>query len=107
MESDFTPQDSERLFAVKIREELDGYYEEICRYHEMEPDQVLISVSGLSARLIAIRAELQRSGSQRANRLRTSEVDPLLAHLELQSRLHSRLVSVRTLDWDMTKGAPA
>lgn len=97
-------QDRDRTCVAACRAELDLYYDEIVKYQNMEPDQVLLSVSGLTARLIAIRADLLRSGSVRANRLRTTEVDPLLDHLELQHKIHSRLIATRQLDWDMSKG---
>jgi hypothetical protein len=92
---------------LKFRSELDRYYAEILSYQGMEPDQVMISVSGISARLTGIRAQLCRSPSQRANRLRTSEVDPLLEQLDLQFRIHSRLLAMRQFDFEVTRGAPS
>lgn len=94
----------EREFVAGYANELDDYYKQILLFQGMEPDQVLLVVSGISARLVAIRAELVRSGSQRANRLRTTEIDPLIEHLKLQFQLHSRLIAVRQLDWELSKG---
>ncbi len=56
--------------------ELDSYYVKLMEFETSEPDEVLAAVSAMSARLTGIRAELQRAGSQRANHLRTKEVDP-------------------------------
>jgi hypothetical protein len=92
---------------VRVRAELDRYYADITTYEQLEPDQVLISISGITARLVGIRAELQRSNSHRAGHLRTAEVDPLLEHLDLQFKIHSRLVSCRQMEWEMTRGAPS
>jgi uncharacterized small protein (DUF1192 family) len=91
---------------LRVRAELDQYHAEILNYAQMEPDQVMISVSGISARLTGIRAEISRTGTQWANRLRTSEIDPLLAQLDFQFRVHSRLLSVRELDQRMAGGQP-
>ena len=88
----------------KIRQELDEYYEMIVGFPQWEPDQVLLAVSGISARLVVIRAQLSRSGLAKAQKLRTTEVEPLLTHLEMQFRVHSRLISMRRLDYDLSGG---
>ena len=99
-------RDQERLVIAVYRQEIDEYVEQIQTFHMVEPDQVLLAVSAIAARLVAIRVELQRSGSQRANKLRTSEIDPILDHLDQQFRIHSRLLAVRDLDFRMSGGAP-
>jgi hypothetical protein len=94
----------DRIAVAAYRDELDDYYRQIVQFREMEPDLVLLTVSGISARLIAIRAQLVRSSSQRANKLRTSEIDPLIDHLKQQAQLHSRLITMRQLDWQLSGG---
>lgn len=89
------------------RGELDTYYEQIKGFRDQEPDSVLVIISGISARLTGMRADLQRQGSASANSLRTKEVDPLIDALDFQFKIHSRLLSVRQLDWEMTRGAPS
>jgi hypothetical protein len=96
----------ERQRIECLKRELDEYYQQILGFHMAEPDQVLLAVSGIAARLVGIRAEIMRGGSQRANKFRTSELDPLLDHLEQQFRIHSRLLTVRDLDFRMSGGAP-
>jgi hypothetical protein len=91
-------------FLGILRKELDGYYETIVQFPEMEPDQVLLAVSGISARLVYIRAQLLRSGAMKAQKLRTSEIEPLIEHLERQFRVHSRLISMRQLDFQLSGG---
>lgn len=99
--------DPERLIIQEFRNELDGYYQMVASFAAVEPDQVLLMISSIGARLIYIRAQLQRSNSQRATRFRTTEIDPMLDHLDMQMRVHSRLISMRTLDWEMSgKGQP-
>lgn len=97
-------RDQERPVIAAYRREIDEYIEQIQSFHMAEPDQVLLAVSAVTARLVAIRVELQRSGSQRANKLRTSEVDPILDHLDQQFRIHSRLLAMRDLDFRMSGG---
>lgn len=90
----------------KIRKELDEYYETIVQFPQWEPDAVMLAVSGISARLVVIRAQLTRSQLAKAQKLRTTEIEPLLTHLEMQFRVHSRLVSMRRLDFDLSGGQP-
>lgn len=90
-----------------LRDELSGYYERLKKFRDTEPDSVLIEISGISARLTEMRAVLQRQGNANANSLRTKEVDPLIEALDFQFKIHSRLLSVRQLDWEMTRGAPS
>lgn len=99
-------REEDRQSVNALRRELDEYYEMCRQFHEMEPDQVLLQVSGIAARLVEMRAFLVRSGSQRANKFRTSEVDPLLDHLKAQAVWHSRLISVRALDLEMSGRQP-
>lgn len=94
----------ERKAIETLRNELDEYYDIAKRFHLLEPDQVLLQVSGISARLVEIRATLHRSGSQRATKFRTAEIDPLLDNLRLQAQLHSRLIAVRDLDFRLSGG---
>jgi hypothetical protein len=97
-------RDDDRQWVLVLRQELDEYYEMIKLFHASEPDQVLLQVSGISARLTEMRAILMRNGGQRANKFRTSEVDPLLDQLKLQAQLHSRLIAVRDLDFRLSGG---
>ena len=91
-------------YLNSVMAELDGYYAELQKYETMEPDEVLLSVSGLLARLTAIRAECIRSQSQRANKLRTNEIEPLISALDQQFKIHSRIQTIRELDYKITSG---
>lgn len=88
-----------------VQQELDGYYKRMQQYPSMEPDEVMLDLSGIAARLTEIRSQLVRDGGQRTNALRTREVDPLLEQIDLQFKLHSRIQSIREFDWRMTNGA--
>ena len=85
-----------------IRTELDDYYTGMRQYSGMEPDQVMLDLSGVAARLTEIRAFLVRDNSQQANALRTKEIDPLLTQIDIQFKLHSRIQAIREFDLKMT-----
>lgn len=89
--------DPNRLGAYMA--ELDAMRAVIVDYVKQDPSDVLLSISGLSARLTEIRADLQRSSSQICTALRTREVDPLRDELELQFRVWSRRIAL--LEWEL------
>lgn len=71
---------------------------------EMEPDQALRAISAMSARCTELSVHLHRvEGKREWTRIRTMQVDRLLIELDRQSRIASRLLAVRQLDWDQTK----
>ena len=87
-----------------VSTEIDDYLRLIQTFGSCEPDEVLRQVSAVSARLTYLRIQLIREGNQRANRVRTQELDPLMDNLDMQFKIASRLLTVRQLDWDMAKG---
>jgi hypothetical protein len=88
----------ERSWLAGLRAELTQYYAAVRAYDSWEPDQVLLSISGIGGRLIEMRADCIRDGGARATALRTKEIDPLLDHLDFQFKIHSRIVSIREFD---------
>lgn len=88
----------------RLRMEFDGYYARLRQFESLEPDQVMLEVSAVAARLTEVRAQLLRDHGQRATRLRLDEVDPLLEQLDFQFKIHSRLQSVRDLDFRLSGG---
>lgn len=87
-----------------VTSEVDDYLRLLQTFGSAEPDEVLRQVSAVTARLTYLRVQLIREGGQRANRLRTQELDPLMENLDMQFKIHSRLISVRQMDWDISKG---
>lgn len=87
--------------------ELDVYYRTAKLFHEQQPDEVLSQCSAISARLTEMRAMTQRSSASRAASVRTREIDPLIAQIDFQFKVHSRLLTQHELDWRMTGGAPS
>jgi hypothetical protein len=70
----------------------------------MEPDQIMVTLAGISARVIEIRANLVRREDRISQKLRTMEVEPLVDECDRQFKLWSRIQSIRELDWKMSGG---
>ena len=85
--------------------ELDQMRAQVAQFTEKDPDEVLLTISGLSGRLAEIRAQLQRSNSQRCTALRTREVDPLREELDLQFRVWSRRIALMEWEAKLSGGA--
>lgn len=101
------PTGLESVRFSSLQSELDSYYAKLVEFDSLEPDEVLAAVSSMSARLTGIRAELHRTGSQRANMLRTKEIDPLISSLDFLYKVHSRLHSIKVAEYQMSMGQPA
>lgn len=93
-----------RSLIEALRSELDGYYAMARKWAHLEPDVVLMELSAITARLTEVRAHLNRDNGQRANRLRISEIDPLLEECDRQFKIHSRLIAMHQLDWEVARG---
>lgn len=87
-----------------LRTEMNGYYAEAKEYKGWEPSQVLLHISGVSARLMEMRAALIRCNNKAATSFRTQEVDKLIEHLDMQFKIHSRLLTSRELEFKMSGG---
>lgn len=79
--------------------ELDDMRARVVGFVDEDPADVLAAISGISGRLAEMRAQLQRSNSQRASALRVREVDPLREELDLQFRVWSRRIAV--MEWEL------
>ena len=100
-----TPATEERIWLQSVRQELDDYCVAMEKFATSDPATVMADISSIHARLVGIRVALQRSGSQRANSLRTREVDPLIDALEFQFKCSSRIIALADQEWRMAGGA--
>lgn len=106
------PADGDRTSSTELvrsfAAELNGYYTVIRSYPNLEPDEVLRSLSGVSARLTEMRAVCcrlsDRGDCRSADKLRIKEIDPLLEECDRQFKYHSRIQTTRELDWRMAGG---
>lgn len=92
-----------------VRQEIDDALEQMREFWMHEPDEVMRLVSGHAARLVEIRVQIQRVEDAYPvwKRVRTKEVEPVLDELQSQFNIASRLVTVRQLDWEMSRGQGA
>lgn len=72
-----------------------------------EPDVVMRDVAAYSARVTELEVHLLRVETKRRDykQIRTLQCGPLLAELDRQFKIASRLVEVRRQDLDMIRGA--
>ena len=93
---------------AQVEAELDTIVAAVCGFHTREPDLVMTQISAYSARLTELAQQLVRvEGRYREyKQLRTLQVERLLAELERQFKIASRLVEVRRQDLDLLRGAP-
>lgn len=89
-----------------VSEELLEYHRTNQKFSQMEPEEVLSLISSITARLTYLRACLMQSGNQRATKLRTTNLDPLLQNLDLQFKIASRQLTSRQFEYEITRGAP-
>lgn len=92
---------------LAMRRELDTYWVSLRGFAEMEPDQVLIALSAFTARVGEMRTHCYRDGGRLATRLRLDELEPFIEECDRQFKFHSRLQSIRELDWRMAGGSPS
>lgn len=84
-----------------IRQEVDDAHNDMRKFYQQEPDEVMRLVSGHLARLVEISKEIRRiEGTARhLKAIRTNEIDPAMQALFQQFQIHSRLESVRETDF--------
>lgn len=91
---------------VAATRELSEYHAANQKFSGMDPDEVLVMISAITARLTYLRSCLSDTGSQRARKILSSNLDPLMSNLDLQFRIASRRLTARQFDFEVTRGAP-
>lgn len=88
-----------------VEDEIDLMLRTMREFHGMEPDQVLMMSSALSARASEMAVHLQRLENKHREwrQLRTMQVNVVLAELDRQFKQHSRLVEVRRQDLELNR----
>jgi len=91
---------------IKIwREELVGYLEDYYSYRELDqPIEILKRLSAYSARARYMRNVCIRSGNKVASSFRLEEIDPFLNETEFQFKIWSRIASISSQEWEMSRG---
>lgn len=83
--------------------ELGAYFAEMVKFEGMDPAEIFLRLSAFTARASEIRL-MSQNESRRGQSFRTQAVDPFLEECERQFRYHSRVASMRELEWKMTGG---
>lgn len=89
-----------------VRGEVDDVLADMKEFYRAEPDQVMAAVSAHMARLIEISIRIGRiQVTNRHWKPVGDEVDKVISGLREQFQVASRLITVRQLDQDITRGA--
>lgn len=90
----------------QARAEVDGAFQDMLMFEQMEPDEIMRRAGGHSARLSSIRVRAMRVEDFKRywKDVRVRELEPALEQLQHQFATASRLHSVRELDWRMEQG---
>lgn len=90
-----------------VRDELDEINGEMKDFPDEEPDEIMRSCSGFSARLVEIRRRIHRIEDHLPHwkQVRTQEVTPLIEETRYQHEVASRILTQRKFDWEMERGS--
>lgn len=84
------------------RAELDQYFATMREFRMMEPDEIFVALSGFTSRASEIRSRLVRVESRSNQAFRTREIDPFLEECDRQFKLWSRVVSVQSIEAELS-----
>lgn len=88
-----------------VEDEIDLMLRTVRTFWEMEPDQVMRMASAITARCTELLVHLHRAeGKREWSRIRTMQVQPLLAEMDRQFKVASRLLEVRRQDMMLEMG---
>lgn len=92
------------ISKAHVEAEIDLILRTIRLFWGMEPDQVMRTISGISARLTELGVHLHRLESRREWRqVRTMQVERALLECDRQFKLASRLLEVRRQDIELSR----
>jgi hypothetical protein len=88
-----------------LRAEIDLMVGQCIEAPNMEPDEAMILMSGLLARLVQMHIDIQRVEhvQRELKSVRTQEVDKLMELVRDQYKISSRLIAVRQMDLDLSR----
>jgi hypothetical protein len=92
------------LRAPTLQAEIDSYYEAMALFGQMDLGEILMRLAAISARASGVRSQVVRTESRRMAAFRSRELDPLIEEVDRQFKIWSRLQSVRSMEWDMSRG---
>ena len=87
-----------------VEAELDLMLRTIRSFWQLEPDQVGLTIQALSARCTELCVHLHRVETNRHwKQVRTQQVERILAELDRQWKISSRMIEMRRQDLDLMK----
>lgn len=95
---------AQRSNLDRLRDELDGYFATMQKFEALDPVEVMFLISAMSARVAELRSHMVRQESRSANAFRTKELEPFLEECERQFKIHSRIQSMRDMEFRMSGG---
>jgi hypothetical protein len=108
--SDLVPEVAEQfawgeLVSRKhVEDEIDLMLRAVRGFWDMEPDQVMQMTSALSARCTELAVHLHRlEGKREWRQVRTQQVERLIAELDRQFKIASRMLEVRRQDIETSR----
>lgn len=87
-----------------VQVELDDYFRRLTTLNSVPPTECFQMLSAVSARASEIRSRLMAMDSRRSTAMRLRHVDPLIEEVDRQFKIHSRIQSVRQMEFDTSKG---
>lgn len=90
----------------QVEAEVDAILDAVRDFWRQEPDQVMRACAAYSARATELEVHLHRveTRDRTFRQVRTLQVQPLLAELDRQFKLASRLVELRRQDLEVLRG---
>jgi len=85
------------------REEIDAYFEIMRSFEQYGMDEILKALSAMTSRASQIRSNVMRSEDRRTQSFRTRELDPFIAECDRQFKVWSRMLSIHSMDWEMSR----
>lgn len=90
---------------VSVRLEFDDVMADMKEFYRAEPDSVMAAVSSHGARLVEIIVQIQRIETvKREWKSVREEAERILNELKSQFSIASRLIAIRQMDFDLSRG---
>ena len=89
--------------VLKWREEMDSYYKLMETFDSEPVDEVMRALASMTSRFSQIRSWIVRSESRAGTHFRTKEVDPFIEECDRQFKIWSRILSVQSMDWELSR----
>ncbi len=85
------------------RNELDAYYDIMRSFDQYGLDEILKALSSMTSRASQIRSFVVRSENRSTQAFRTRELDPFIEECDRQFKIWSRMLSIHSMDWEMSR----